>query len=87
MHTFVDLIPLLLIFETEQECRVLRQARHPVHLGQFELKADFEEFEAPMEELCEVGNLVVDDLLVVEVVVGLEVDASVCDEEKTFNFD
>ena len=40
-----------------------------------------------MEELCEVGNLVVDDLLVVEVVVGLEVDASVCDEEKTFNFD
>ena len=39
-----------------------------------------------MEEFCEVRYLVVDHLLIVEVVVRLEVDARVCHEEKTFDF-
>lgn len=37
-----------------------------------------------MEKLSEIGDLIVDDLLVVEVVIGLEVNAGICYKENTF---
>jgi len=40
-----------------------------------------------MEKLCEVGDFVVDNLLVVQVVVRLEVDSSIRDEEEPFDLD
>ena len=62
-------------------------ARHPVHLEQFELQADLEQLEAPMEEFREVRYLVIDHLLVVQVVIGLEINARVCHEEQAFDLD
>ena len=51
------------------------------------MQTDLEELESAREELSEVRNLVVDHLLVIDVVVGLEVDASVCHEEDSIDFD
>ena len=39
-----------------------------------------------MEELGEVADFVIDDLLVVQVVVWLEVDARICHEKEPLDF-
>lgn len=44
------------------------------------MEADLEKLESSLEELCEVGNLVVDDLLVVDVMIRLEINARVSHE-------
>ena len=87
MHALIDLIALLLALEAQQEGRLFRLARHPVHLEQFELQADLEQLEAPMEEFREVRYLVIDHLLVVQVVIGLEINARICHEEQAFDLD
>ena len=80
MHALIDLIALFLTLEAQQEGRLFRLARHPVHLEQFELQADLEQLEAPMEEFREVRYLVIDHLLIVQVVIGLEINARICHE-------
>ena len=80
MHALIDLIALLLTLEAQQEGRLFRLSRHPVHLEQFELQADLEQLEAPMEEFREVRYLVIDHLLVAQVVIGLEINARICHE-------
>ena len=87
LHALINLIALLLTLEAEQEGRLFRLARHPVHLEQFELQADLEQLEASMEKFCEVRYLVIDHLLVVQVVIGLEINARVCHEEQAFDLD
>ena len=87
MHALIDLVALLLTLEAQQEGRFFRLARHPVHLEQFELQADLEQLEAPMEEFREVRYLVIDHLLVVQVVIGLEINARICHEEQAFDLD
>ena len=81
MHALIDLVALLLTLEAQQEGRLFRLARHPVHLEQFELQADLEQLEPPMEEFREVRYLIIDHLLVVQVVIGLEINARICHEE------
>lgn len=51
------------------------------------MQAHFKQLEPSLEELCEVGNFVIDDLLVVDVVVGLEVDARVSHEQDALDLD
>ena len=65
LHALIDLVSLLLTLEAEQQSSLLRLPRHPVHLDQFELKADLQQLEATVEKLSEVSYLVVDDLFVV----------------------
>lgn len=81
MHALIDLVALLLTLEAQQEGRLFRLARHPVHLEQFELQADLEQLEPPMEKFREVRYLIIDHLLVVQVVIGLEINARICHEE------
>ena len=61
--------------------------REAVHELMPQLQADLEQLEPAMEKLRKVADLVVYHLLLVEVVIGLEVDASIRDEEKTLDLD
>lgn len=87
LHALIDLVSLLLTLEAKQQSGLLRLPGHPVHLDQFELKADLKQLEAAVEKFSEVRYLVVDDLLVVQVVIGLEVDARIRDKEESFDLD
>ena len=51
------------------------------------MQAHFKQLKPSLEELCEVGNFVIDDLLVVDIVVRLEVDARVSHEQDAFDLD
>ena len=51
------------------------------------MEADLEKLEPSLEELCEVRNLVVYHLLVIDVVIRLEVNARVSHEEESFDLD
>ena len=84
-YALVHLVALLWILEAQQKCGLFWLARHSIHLYQLELQTYFEQLEATLEKFCEICNLVVDHLLVIDVVVRLKVNSGVCDEKNALN--
>ena len=81
----IDYVPLCLVREAEEE-RLLSWSTIPVTLLELKLHADFQQLEASTEELGEAGDLEVDHLFVIEVVVRLEVESSIGHIENSIDF-
>ena len=68
-----------------QEERLLSALAVLVSFVQFQLHAHFQQLEPSAEEFKKVLDLEIDDLLVVQVMVGLEVKPSIRDVHQTVN--